>query len=112
MDLEEAEEEVETLVEEEEGPIEDEEEIEDQVNDVEFAKRALVKRKIAGTKASHNVTIIKSSGTCKRIVILATSSTFHLQKQKIMKTTYSLLVKKQLKNMKMYGIYTAVAAII
>jgi len=57
--------------------------MEDQINGVEFAKGVLMKRKIVGTKTSDNVTIVKSLGTCKRIVFLATSNTFHLQKQKI-----------------------------
>ena len=76
--MEEAEEEVETPVEEEEAPMEDEEVVEDQINGVEFAKTTFMKRKIVGTKASHNVTIAKSLGTCTRIVVLATNNIFHL----------------------------------
>ena len=76
--MEEAEEEVETPVEEEEAPMEDEEVVEDQINGVEFAKTTFMKRKIVGTKASHNVTITKCSGTCKRIVILATNNTYFI----------------------------------
>ena len=65
-------------MEEEEAPMEDKEAMEDQIHGVEFAKRAFMKRKIVGTKASHNVTIAKSLGTCTRIVVLATNNIFHL----------------------------------
>ena len=62
------EEESETLVEEEEALMEDEEILEAQINGVASVRRTLMKRKIAGTKASHNVIIEKGLDICRKIV--------------------------------------------
>lgn len=62
----EAEEEAETLVEEEEAPMEDEDILEAQINGVASVRRTLMKRKIAGTKASHNVIIAKGLDMCRK----------------------------------------------
>jgi hypothetical protein len=111
-DLLEAEEEAETTVEEEEVPMEDEGILEAQINGVASVKRTLMKRKFVGTKASHNVIIAKGSGTCRKIAARKNSSMYHLQKQKTVKPTCSLLVKRQLKSIKMCGTWTAGVAII
>lgn len=93
-------EEAETLMEEEETPMEDEEIFDAQINGVASSRRILMMRKIDGTKLSHNVIIPKGSGICKNIFLLQIDM-YHLQKQKIVKLTWFLLVIKQLKSIKM-----------
>ena len=74
VDFLEADEEAETLMEEEEAPMEDEEILEAQINGVASVRRTLMKRKIVGTKESHNVIIAKGLDICRKIVCCKISS--------------------------------------
>ena len=94
------------------APMAEEEVMKEQINGVEFAKKALMKKRTAGTKESHNVIIAKGLGTFKRTVALVSHITQHLPERKIWKGACSLLVKRKLKNIRIYGTWTADVATI